>query len=161
MWEDVWRHNVTIASDHPNHQDVDWVFAFHHSWYILWRHTNPTVVLWVHHLIFVEIFLIWEKPRHVWFEGCFSSLKSFVSRCLLLSLITCDKNWFFLIFYEKYQMSSCTTRLIRNSNTTMSLAVDLIDFQGSLLIMVRIIPTIAGFLLLEQSELGFRASTHS
>ena len=28
MWEEEWRHNVTIASDHPKHHDVNWVFGF-------------------------------------------------------------------------------------------------------------------------------------
>ena len=30
MWEDEWRHNFTIANDHPKHHDVDWMFGFHH-----------------------------------------------------------------------------------------------------------------------------------
>ena len=37
-----------------------------------------------------------------------------------------DKNWLFLILYEKYEMSSCTTGLMRNSDTSMTLAMDLI-----------------------------------
>ena len=27
--ENKWRHSVTIASDHPKHHDIDWVFGFH------------------------------------------------------------------------------------------------------------------------------------
>ena len=30
MWEDKSGHNVTIASDHPKHHDVNLVFGFHH-----------------------------------------------------------------------------------------------------------------------------------
>ena len=45
--------------------------------------------------------------------------------------MVCDKNWPFFILYEKYRMSSCTTCLIRNSNTPMSLVMDLIDLLGS------------------------------
>ena len=35
MCEDEWRHNITIASDHPKHYDVDLVFRFHlYRWII-------------------------------------------------------------------------------------------------------------------------------
>ena len=27
--DDEWRHNITIASDHPKHHNVDWVIGFH------------------------------------------------------------------------------------------------------------------------------------
>ena len=33
MREDEWRHDITIASDHPKHHDVDWVFDFYHYEY--------------------------------------------------------------------------------------------------------------------------------
>ena len=29
MWENEWKDNVTIASHHPKHYDVDKVFGFH------------------------------------------------------------------------------------------------------------------------------------
>ena len=29
MWEDECRHYITIASDHPKHHNVDWLFSFH------------------------------------------------------------------------------------------------------------------------------------
>ena len=29
MWEDEWRRNITIASDHTKYYDVHWVFGFH------------------------------------------------------------------------------------------------------------------------------------
>ena len=35
MWEDEWRHDVTIVSDHPKHNDVNRVFGFHQYQYIL------------------------------------------------------------------------------------------------------------------------------
>ena len=69
IWEDKWKHTITIVSDNPKHSDVDWVFGFHHYCYILWRQTKLTVVLWVDHLILAEIFLIWEKPKHIQLEG--------------------------------------------------------------------------------------------
>ena len=30
-WENEWRHNVTIASGHLKHHDVDWMFGFHQN----------------------------------------------------------------------------------------------------------------------------------
>ena len=48
VWEDEWRNNVNIDSDHTKH-DVDWVFGLHR--YILWDESRPMVVLWLHHLI--------------------------------------------------------------------------------------------------------------
>ena len=35
MCEDEWKHNITIASDHSEHSDVNWGFDFHLYWYIL------------------------------------------------------------------------------------------------------------------------------
>ena len=29
MWEDEWRHNITITLDHSKYCDVNWVFGFH------------------------------------------------------------------------------------------------------------------------------------
>ena len=42
----------------------------------------------------------------------------------LTFFIICDKNWLFLILYEKSRMSSCTSCLIRNSDTLISLAMN-------------------------------------
>ena len=33
MWEDKYQRNLTIASDHPNLNDVNWVFGFHQREY--------------------------------------------------------------------------------------------------------------------------------
>ena len=63
MWEDEWRHNFTIASNHPKYHDVDWVFGFHHCCYILWGQSK-SMVLWIDPLILAEIF-IWEN-QHAW-----------------------------------------------------------------------------------------------
>ena len=65
-----------------------------------------------------------------------SLLKSFTAQSFLYSFMACDKNWPFCILYEKYQISSYTTCLIRNSDTPMSLAMDLIDLLGFLSVMV-------------------------
>ena len=54
MWEDDWRHNVTLAIDHRIHHDVEWMFGFHQYQYILWGKSKQLVVQWVYHLI-------WEK----------------------------------------------------------------------------------------------------
>ena len=59
-----------------------------------------------------------------------------------------DKNWLFLILYEKYQKSSCTTCLIRSSDTPMDLAMNLTDFPRLLSIMVGISPTNSEILFL-------------
>ena len=104
MWEDEWRYNVTIASNHAKHHDGNLVFE-----------NKQSIFDW-----------IW----------CLSLLKNFTVRSILLSFIDCDKNCPFLILYAKYQMSSCTTCLIRNADTPLSLAMDLIYFLISLLIMV-------------------------
>ena len=29
MWEDEWKHDVTITGDHPKYCDADYVFGFH------------------------------------------------------------------------------------------------------------------------------------
>ena len=35
IWDNELRDNVTIASDHPKHHDVDWVFSFYQHQYEL------------------------------------------------------------------------------------------------------------------------------
>ena len=44
--------------------------------------------LWGHHLILAEIFLIWQKPQHVW--GCLNLFKSFAAWSFFL--------WYKLVF---------------------------------------------------------------
>ena len=70
---------------------------------------------------------------------CWKALQHF-----LLSFMACDKNWLFLIFYEKCQMSSCTSCLIRHSDTSISLTMDLIDLLGLLSIIACILFTNLG-----------------
>ena len=50
-------------------------------------------------------------------RGCLSLFKNFTAWSFPLLFMVCDKNRFFLILYEKYQMSSCITSKIRNSDT--------------------------------------------
>ena len=59
-----------------------------------------------------------------------------------------------LIWYEKLQIPSCTTCLIRNSDIPISLAIDLIDFLGWWTISARISPIKPGvvFLVTKISE---------
>ena len=114
------------------------------------------VVLWVHH----QKFFSSEKNQNMFgWRECLSLFKSFAIQSFFFSFITCDKNWLFfslLVYhYEKYQMSSCTTCLIRNSNTPVFLAMDLNDLLGSLSIMIKISPRNLRVLFLEWSEWGF------
>ena len=66
------------------------------------------------------------------------------------------KNCPFLILDEKYRMSSCTTCLIRN----WDLAVDLIDWLGTLSIISWISPTNLHLFFSEPFGWGFRAAAH-
>ena len=125
------------------------MYCFHHDRYVLLGQSKSTAVLWFYHLTLAEIFLIWEKPMHVQLEGILQLVQKIN---FFLYFMTCDKNWPFLILYKKYRMSSCTTCLIRNSNTPMSLAMDLIDLQGSMLIMASISPTNSGVLFSYQNN---------
>ena len=43
MWKDERRHNVTIASDHPKHYDVDRVLGFY---YIFWKQLFCKFTIW-------------------------------------------------------------------------------------------------------------------
>ena len=45
IWEDKWRDNVSIASDHPKKHNVDQVVGFHQYGYILLGQSKATVVL--------------------------------------------------------------------------------------------------------------------
>ena len=80
-------------------------------------------MLLARYLILAEVFRIWEKQNKAhsveldnWI--LFRNLESGFSSC---SLIANDKKRPFLVFYEKYRMSSFTTCLIRNSDTRMFL----------------------------------------
>ena len=85
MCKNEQRCNFCIACDQAKLYGVGWVFAFHQYRYILWGQSEPTVVLWVHNLVLAEIFLIWEKPKHVRLEG-----SAWVcSKALLSSLPSC------------------------------------------------------------------------
>ena len=128
------------GSDHLKRHDVDCVFGFSSL------SIRLVIVLWVHHLIQTEIFssekmfgwrgcLIWKA-----FQRSFSSSRPVI------------KNWPFLKMYEKYQISSCTTCLIKNSDTLMSLAMDLIDLLGSLLIIAWISSRNLGVLFLREKS---------
>ena len=109
-------------------------------------------IIWTRHLVFINIstscgdrtsqplFWSWQeffsskKTQSIFdWRRCLSLLKSFAA--FLLSSMACNKDWAFLILYEKYWMSSCSTSLIRNSDTSMSLPIDLLDLLGSLSIM--------------------------
>ena len=54
------------------------------------------------HEILAEIFLIWENQNMFWFEGMFEFVQKLLLQSFLLSFKACDKNWPFLILYEKY-----------------------------------------------------------
>ena len=122
----------------------------------------PTLGSSAHHLIPVDIILIWEKRKYIWLEGMLDLFKRFAAQSYLLSFMACSKLPPFFIFYEKYWMSSCLTCWIRNSDTLMSLAMDLIEMLGSLSIKVWISATNSRVIFLsERSERGFWAVVSS
>ena len=106
-----------VTSDQTKHHDVDWVFAFHHYRYILWGLSKAMVVLRFHHLILTEIFLIEENQNMFDYRGCLSLFKSFTGCYFLCPSCLVIKKCPFLILYEKYWISSCTTCLIRKFDT--------------------------------------------
>ena len=157
MGEDDWRHNFTITSDHPKHHDMDWVFGFHHYQYILLETEQSIVCSMSLPSDSGRIFSHLKKQKKnknkqsmFGWRGCLSLLKSFAAQSFLLSFMACDKNWPFLILYEKYQMSSCTICLIRI--TLIFLTIDLIDLLGSLSIKAWISPTNSGVLFSNQND---------
>ena len=77
------------------------------------------------------------------------SFKNFAVRSFLLSFMAEDKNQPLLIMYEKYQISPCTTCLIRNSGTPIFSVIDLI---GSLSIMSFNSHTNTGFFIITTIE---------
>ena len=66
-------------------------------------------------MILAENVLICEKPKHILIYLIL--LRRFAVQPFLLFFMASDKNWPFLILYEKYQMFSGTNCLIRNSDT--------------------------------------------
>ena len=90
--------NETIANDHLKHHDVNWMFSFHQYQYI--GQKKPMVVLWVHHQVLAEIFLFWEKPKHVQLERMLEFVQKLCST-VLLSFMVSKKNCHFLILYKK------------------------------------------------------------
>ena len=68
--------------------------------------------------------LIWKNQSIFIQRGCLSLFKSLQCYLRLLSFMTYDDN-LFLILYEKYWMSSCTTCQIRNPDTSMSPDINL------------------------------------
>ena len=79
MWEDEWKHNITIPSDHPKYDNVDWMYGFYHDRYIELEQSKPTNVLWVHDLITAKFFLIKEKSKRVQLEGMFEFVEKLFS----------------------------------------------------------------------------------
>ena len=82
-----------------------------------------------------------RKVKYVWLQGMLELVLKALQHSFSSSFIACDKNWLFLILYDKYQMFSCTTLLIRNPDTPMSLATDLTELLGSLSVMASISAT--------------------
>ena len=103
----VWGHvrrwmlvYITIACDHLKHHDLEWVLGFHYYRYCMdrasWRLFLFTIWLF-------QKFFSSEKNQGMFsWKRCLSFLKCFAVEPFLLSFIVCDKNWSFLIFYEKY-----------------------------------------------------------
>ena len=96
------------------------------------------------------------------FQKLFNSFYSFSAGSFFLSLMARDKKRPFQILYKKYWIYSCITCLIRNSDTSMSLAMDLIDLLRSLSIMAWISAMNSRVLFLsEKSEWDFWVTIHS
>ena len=78
-----------------------------------------------------EIFIIDGKKQSMFnWRWCLSLFKNFAAWSFLLSFTAYDKNCPFLNIW-KYWMSSCITCSIRNLNTPISLAMNLIILPGS------------------------------
>ena len=59
-WENEWKYNINIASDHPRHHDVNWLFSFHHCWYMFSGQRNsenlpiaPSVCIYIYIYIYI------------------------------------------------------------------------------------------------------------
>lgn len=124
LWEDKWRHNIVITSDLA----MNWMFDLYHSRYMYWGHVKPIVVLCVYHLILADIFLIWEKPRHVWLEGM---LVCSPSSCPWWCGINIDP-FFYLVWDIPNAFIHYQTK---NTDTSLSLEIDLINVERSFSIL--------------------------
>ena len=99
-------------------------------------------------------FLIWENQIMFGWRRCLRLCRSLAIWSFLLFFTVWDENWRFFILYEKYRNCACSSGLTRNSETPLSLVMDLIDFLESLSIIAWISPRNSWFLLLsEGSEL--------
>ena len=58
---------------------------------------RPMVVSWVHYLILVDSFLIWEKANHVRLDMMLELVQKLCGAFFFISFTTCDKNCPFLI----------------------------------------------------------------
>ena len=74
------------------------------------------------------------------------------ARVLLFVWYCAEACWPLCILYEKDRLSSCSVCLIRDSNTPVSVAMALIDFEGSFSIMVLISLTNSGNIYFYQNE---------
>ena len=162
MWKDEWKY-VTIVSDHNRHLDMGWEFLvfFYHYRHILWGQSKPTIVLCVSHLILVEDFshLRNIKAYLVGWDAwvCSKALLCIFSSCFSRYVIKSGS------FSSCGEISSCTSRLIKNSNTPMTLGVDVIDLLGLVSIMARISSNKfrSTFFLSERSVWGSQAAVPS
>ena len=141
----VWGHigrwmkaNVTIASDHPKHHDFDWmivVFFFFHYRLHLVGEKQANVCSLDSQTDPGRSFSPEKKQYMFGWKGCLRFFKNFLTRSSIFQGQR-KKNWSFHVLYEKYEMYSCIICLIRNSDTSMSLAMNLIDLLGSFSIIV-------------------------
>ena len=108
--------------------------------------TTPNTMMWTGCLVFIHIHTSHGDGYSQWLfygrnfslltqtkvysvgGGGLSLLKSFAAKSFLLSFMACNEIWPFVIMYEKYQMSSCTTCLIRNLDTPISLAREFFSY---------------------------------
>ena len=85
MWEDEWRGNITIASNHFRHHGVDWVFDF----YLLSVHLVGTEQAngcsMSSSFVHGWNFLIREKPKYVLLERVLECIWKLC--CTIFSLI--------------------------------------------------------------------------
>ena len=117
MWKDEWRYNVTIASDHPKHYDVAWLFRFHHYQYTL-RGQSKSIVALNTWMVWQNFFSSEKKQSMFGWMEYLSLFKSFSAfPCSSWPVI---KIVLFSSCIIKYWITSCTTYLIRNSDTSMS-----------------------------------------
>ena len=150
---------ITIANDHPKNHEVDWLnqYQFHHV--EIERANGYSVSLPSDHS---QIFSRLRKPKACSVGGNAWVCSKSLLRDLTSFFQACDKNWLFFIFYGKYQMSSCTTCLIRNSDIPIFLSMNLNNLLVSLSIMAKILSTyLRTLFLLKRSGWGLWATLPS